>query len=71
MPVTKYISPEELQTLTAALERHCHDHGIEAGEEHQSLTRLVMTFYHSGMRNIEELTKALAATKARARPSLQ
>lgn len=71
MPVTKYINPEELQTLTAALEKHCHDYGIEAGEEHESLARLVMAFYHGGMRNIEELTKGLAATRARARPSVQ
>ena len=37
MPVTKYTNPEQLQMLTAALEKHCQEFGIEDGEEHELL----------------------------------
>ena len=71
MPFTRYANPEQLQMLTAALEKHCQEFGIEDGEEHDSLAKLVMTFYHGGISSIEGLTKDLAATRVRARASVQ
>ena len=71
MPFTTVADPEQLKILAAALEKHCHDFGIEAGEEHESLARLVMTFYHGGIRSIEDLAAALAATRARTGRPLQ
>jgi hypothetical protein len=71
MPFTRYADSDQMQILTAALEKHCQEFGIEDGEEHDSLAKLVMTFYHGGISSIEGLTKALAATRVRARPSVQ
>ena len=71
MPFNRYADSDQMQILTAALEKHCQEFGIEDGEEHDSLAKLVMTFYHGGISSIEGLTKALAATRVRARPSVQ
>ena len=70
MPFTRYADSDQMQILTAALEKHCQEFGIEDGEEHDSLAKFVMTFYHGGISSIEGLTKALAATRVRARPSV-
>ena len=68
MPLTGTANPEQLRVLTAALEKRCLDYGIEDGEEYESLARLLMTFYHSGARSIEELTAALATTSVQTPP---
>ncbi|RWA60735.1 hypothetical protein [Mesorhizobium sp.] len=58
-----YISSEDLDMLTAALNDHCRAYRISASAERDEVARLIMVLFDSGIDNADDMKAALTATR--------